>query len=170
VRVKTKLHIPPGPVPVHERLRLDGWFALDKALFTSEKIQGRIVELSLRAQGRPGERKTADPASVVSHMEGSYRLGGGVITLPSLSYTVPGAAIQLSGTYGLEGGALNFAGAAKMEASVSKMVGGWKGLLLKPADRLMKKDGAGTEVPIQITGTREKPKFTIEFDRLKISR
>jgi hypothetical protein len=103
-------------------------------------------------------------------MEGSYRLGGGVITLPSLSYTVPGAAIQLSGTYGLEGGALNFAGAAKMEASVSKMVGGWKGLLLKPADRLMKKDGAGTEVPIQITGTREKPKFTIEFDRLKISR
>jgi len=34
-----------------------------------------------------------------------------------------------------------------MEATVSKMVGGWKGLLLKPADRFFKKNGAGTEVP-----------------------
>ena len=63
--------------------------------------------------------------------------------------------------------ALNFAGTAKMEASVSKMVGGWKGMLLKPADRLFKKDGAGTEVPIQIDGTPENPKFGIEFNRLK---
>ena len=44
VTVKTKLHIPPGTAPLHERLMLDGWFALDKARFTSEKIQGRIAE------------------------------------------------------------------------------------------------------------------------------
>jgi hypothetical protein len=96
-------------------------------------------------------------------------LAGGVITLPALSYTVPGAEIQLKGTYVLDGGAINFDGAAKMEAPVSKMVGGWKGMLLKPADRLLKKDGAATEVPIQITGTREQPEFIVEFDRLKIS-
>jgi hypothetical protein len=53
-------------------------------------------------------------------------------------------------------------GTAKMEASVSKMVGGWKGLLLAPADRYFKKDGAGTEVPIHIEGTREEPKFGID--------
>ena len=54
-----------------------------------------------------------------------------------------------------------------MEASVSKIVGGWKGMLLMPADRYFKKDGAGTEVPIYIRGTRQAPKFGIDFERLK---
>ena len=89
-----------------------------------------------------------------------------MLTLPGLDYTVPGAKIDLKGTYGLDGGTLNFAGTAKMDATVSAMVGGWKGMLLKPADRLLKKDGAGTRVPIHIEGTREDPKFGIDFDRL----
>jgi hypothetical protein len=100
-------------------------------------------------------------------MQSSFQLAGGVITLPALSYTVPGATIQLKGTYGLEGGSLNFDGTAKMEASVSKMVGGWKGLLLTPADRFLRKNGAGTEVGIHIEGTREDPKFGIDLDRKK---
>lgn len=161
VTVQTKLHIPPGAVPIHERLSLDGRFVLDKAHFTSAKIQGRIAELSLRGQGRPGDVKTADTASFLSHMDGSFRLSRGVITLPALDYTVPGANIELKGTYVMEGGALDFDGTAKMEASVSKMVGGWKGFLLKPVDRHYKKDGAGTEVPIHINGTRKEPKFKI---------
>ena len=102
-------------------------------------------------------------------MQSSFQLAGGVVTLPALDYTVPGAAIQLKGSYTLEGGALDFAGTAKMDAPVSKMVGGWKGVLLKPANRLLKKDGAGTEVSIRIEGTREEPKFTVEFDRIKES-
>ena len=165
--MKTTLHIPPGPVPVHERLKLDGNFSLDQARFASAKIQGRIAELSLRGQGRPDELKTTDPASILSRMQGSFQLAGGVVTLPALNYTVPGAAIQLKGTYGLEGGAMKFEGAAKMVAPVSKMVGGWKGMLLKPADRFLSKDGAGTEVPIHIDGTRDDPKFGIDFDRMK---
>jgi hypothetical protein len=168
VTMKTRLHIPPGPEPVHERLKLGGWFSLNKALFTSEKIQGRIVELSLRGQGRPGDVKTTDPASVLSEIQSNFQLEDGVITLPALEYTVPGAKIELKGTYKLDGGALDFTGSAKLDASVSKMVGGWKGLLLSPADRYFKRDGAGTEVPIHIEGTRDAPKFGIELDRMKL--
>jgi hypothetical protein len=40
-------------------------------------------------------------------------------------------------------------------------------LLLKPVDRYFQKDGAGTEVPIHIDGTRENPQFRIDFDRMK---
>jgi len=47
------------------------------------------------------------------------------------------------------------------------MVGGWKGVLLKPADRFLKKDGAGTQIPIHIEGTREAPQFGIDFGRMK---
>ena len=46
------------------------------------------------------------------------------------------------------------------------MVGGWKGLLLKPADRLFKKNGAGTEVPIHINGTQEDPRFGVDLNRI----
>jgi hypothetical protein len=167
VTVKTGLHIPPGPKPVHERLTMSGSFVLDKARFASEKIQGRIAELSLRGRGRTDELKTTDPESILSRIRGDFQMAGGEVTLPALDYTVPGARIELKGTYGMEGGALDFAGRAKLEATVSKMVGGWKGLLLTPADRYFKRDGAGTEVPIHIEGTREEPKFAIDFDRMK---
>ncbi len=127
VTMKATVHIPPGTAPVDERMKLDGSFALDRARFTSDKIQRRIAELSLRGQGRPDELKTTDPASILSEMQGRIQLAGGVVTLPSLKYTVPGAKIQLAGTYGLADGALKFEGTAKMEASVSKMVGGVEG-------------------------------------------
>ena len=47
------------------------------------------------------------------------------------------------------------------------MVGGWKGLLLKPMDRYFQKDGAGTEVPIHINGTRENPHFGVDIKGMK---
>ena len=168
VTMKAALHIPPGPAPVHERLTLHGVFNLDQARFTSTKIQDGITQLSLRGQGRPKEVKAADPSSVRSTMQGNFQLAAGVVTLPTLTYTVPGATIQLKGTYGVEGGALDFAGAAKLDATVSQVVGGVWGVLLKPADRYFKKDGAGTEIPVHISGTREDPAFGVEIGRLKL--
>ncbi len=167
VKMKTRLHIPPGPAPVHQRLQLQGQFTLDQALFTSEKIQGGIRQLSLRGLGRPRDVKTTDPESIGSTMQGDFRMAGGTITLPNLVYTVPGATIELKGAYGLDGGTLDFTGKAKMQATVSQMVGGWLGALLKPADRYLKKDGAGTEVPIRIEGTRAQPKFGLDFGKKK---
>jgi hypothetical protein len=169
VTMKTRLHIPPGPQPVHRRLQLNGQFTLDQALFTSEKIQGRIEELSLRGQGRPKDMKTTDPGSIDSTMQGDFKMADGVITLPNLVYAVPGATIDLKGTYGLDGGTLDFTGTAKMQATVSQMVGGWVGALLKPANRFFSKDGSGTQVPIRIQGTREQPKFGLDFGGKKKS-
>jgi len=163
--MKAALHIPPGPAPVHERMTLKGNFNLDEAHFTSDKIQDRITELSLRGQGLPKQIKRADSSAVRSTMTGEFQMAKGVITLPSLIYMVPGANIELKGTYGMDGGALDFAGVAKLDATVSKMVGGVFGVLLKPADRFFKKDGAGTEVPIHISGTRQDPKFGVDFGR-----
>ena len=167
VTAKATLHIPPGPVPVHQRLQLKGRFMLSGALFTSDKIQGRIRQLSLRGQGRPKDVETADPESIGSTMQGDFKMAGGAISLPNLVYTVPGATIEVRGIYGLDDGTLDFTGKAMMEATVSQMVGGWKGALLKPADRFFSKDGAGTEVPIRIEGTRAQPKFGFDFGKKK---
>lgn len=168
VDVKSTLHIPPGPAPVHERMALKGQFTLDQAQFSSTKVQDRIQELSLRGQGKPKDAKDAKDAksagdqAVEAHMQSDFQIAAGVITLPNLAFDVPGADILLKGTYTLSGGGLDFKGLAKMQATVSKMVGGWKGFLLKPADRFFKKDGAGTEVPIHVAGTYKNPEFGVD--------
>jgi hypothetical protein len=95
-------------------------------------------------------------------MESDFEMAKGEIDLPNLAFTVPGADIELKGAYKLDGGQLGFIGVARMQATVSKMVGGWKGFLLKPADRFFKKDGAGTEVPIHIGGTYKNPEFGVD--------
>jgi hypothetical protein len=166
--LKSALEIPPGKAPVHERIRLKGHFTLDDAQFTSEKIQDRMAELSFRGQGDPkGAKQNNGGAAVRATMDSDFTLNNGVIALPDLKYSMPGADITVAGAYGMQGGRLDFTGTAKMDATVSQMLGGWKGLLAKPVDRFFKKDGAGTVVPIHIDGTRESPRFSVDFNRMK---
>lgn len=165
--LKATLEIPPGSASVEERLKLKGSFTLDNAQFTSVKIQNDVGQLSMRGQGLPKEARHSQGADVRSAMRSDFTMADATIALPNLKYTVPGAEIDLKGTYGMHGGLLNFVGTAKTEATVSEMVGGWKGALLKPADRYFKKDGAGTELPIHVSGTRENPQFGVDLGRMK---
>jgi hypothetical protein len=96
-------------------------------------------------------------------MQGNFRLANGELSVANLNYDVPGAKIKLDGIYSLDGNKFDFFGTANLEATVSEMVGGWKGILLKPVDRFFQKDGAGTQVPIKITGTRSEPHFGLNF-------
>ncbi len=166
--LNSSVEIPLGKEPVHERIRLKGRFSLDDAQFTNEKIQSRMADLSFRGQGDPKAAKQSGAAAGIhATMQSDFTMEHGVITLPDLKYSMPGAEIAMAGAYGVAGGRLDFTGTAKMTATVSQMIGGWKGLLAKPVDRFFKKDGAGTEVPIQIDGTREDPHFAVDFNRLK---
>jgi len=168
--MKGKLEIPPGPDAVQDRIKLNGVFSLANVRFTSANVQDRVSELSLRGQGISKDARSNDSSLVRSTMKGDFHMVNGVITLPTLDYTVPGAVVILNGTYGVDSGAVAFEGVAKLEATVSEIVGGWKGFLLKPVDRFFKKDGAGTQVPIHIRGTRDNPQFGIDLNRMKDSK
>lgn len=163
----TNLEVPPGKAKIADRLRLNGNFLLAHAEFTNQKVQDRIQELSLRGQGKPQKTKDPTAADVRSNMQSDFQMSNGLIALPNLKYTVPGAEIDLGGTYGVEGGTLNFRGKAKMQATISQMVGGWKGLLLTPLDPFFEKGGSGTVVPVTIGGTRKEPQFSVDFGKLK---
>jgi hypothetical protein len=39
----------------------------------------------------------------------------------------------------------------------------WKSLLLKPVDPFFKKNGAGAEIPVKISGTKSAPKFGLDL-------
>jgi hypothetical protein len=163
--LKTKLEIPPGTLPVEKKIKLNGNFKLEDVAFTSEKVQNDVGELSMRGQGQPKDAKNAGD-QVRSAIESDFTMANGVVTLPDIKYTVPGAEIDLAGKYGLDGSTLDFKGTARTDATVSRMVGGWKGFLLKPADKFFKRDGAGTVVPIHVDGTEQDPKFGVDFKKI----
>ncbi len=52
VKLHTTLDLPPGPQDVAHKVRLQGNFAIINGRFSSEKIQSKIDQLSLRSQGQ----------------------------------------------------------------------------------------------------------------------
>ena len=166
VTLTSALHLPPGPESFRERLWLSGRMQASGVHFTSERVEREITQLSLRGQGHPEALRSGPPAPVASAMTGDFTFADGVLALPDLVWQVPGAQIHVHGTYTLEGGALDFSGDARMQAALSQLVGGWRGLLLSPLNRVFAKNGAGTDVPIRLSGTRAEPHFAIELSRL----
>ena len=70
--------------------------------------------------------------------------------------------IQLAGDYGIDSEQIDLHGAARLQAKVSQTMTGWKRIALKPIDPFFAKDGVGTVLPIQVTGSRSAPKFGLD--------
>jgi hypothetical protein len=167
VDVTAQLDIPPGDAEVIERMRLAGSFQLASARFTSAAIQGQVDELSRRGRGRPKDGAVED---VASNMRGTFDLRDAILTLKSLRFAVEGAEVRLAGSYGVRSERLNFAGDLRLRARASQTQTGWKSLVLKPFDPLLRRDGAGTVVAIKIEGTRDKPEFGVDLKKSLLGR
>lgn len=163
IAFQSKVKIPPGETAVVERLQLDGAFTLNGVRFTSPDVQEKIASLSHHAQGQPKDKDTTD---VRADFEGYFHLRAGTLRLPQLHFEVPGADVSLDGQYVIPSGAIDFTGAAKLDATVSQMTTGWKHVLLRPFDPLFKRDGAGTYLPIKISGTRGSPSFKLDIGKI----
>jgi AsmA-like C-terminal region len=152
VKIKGKLVVPSSHRKALEKLVLDGEFGLDDARWSSQEVREKLQALSRRAEGKPADE---DAGSAVSDLRGKFHVEKGIVKFASLTFSVPGAAIDLTGTYQLAGGALDFNGHLRLEAKLSQTITGARSLFLKAVDPFFKKDGAGALVPISITGTRE---------------
>jgi hypothetical protein len=163
LETKTKLHIPPGNESVSKRIGLKAGFTLRQIHFTNPEVQDKVDMLSLRAQGDLKDAKPGAP-DVPSLMVGQFVLGGGKLSFSKLDYTLPGATVALRGEYSLDGDRFEFEGTRRTDAKVSQMVASkWKSLLLKPVDPFFKKNGAGAEIPVKISGTKSAPKFGLDL-------
>jgi hypothetical protein len=161
--MKTKLHIPPGKESVTRKIGLRGGFTLRQIHFTNPEVEDKVDMLSLRAQGHAKDAKPG-AEDVHSQMVGQFVLGGGKLNFSKLDYTLPGATVALTGEYSLDGDRFEFAGKVRTDAKVSQMVASkWKSLLLKPVDPFFKKNGAGAEIPVKVSGTRSAPKFGLDL-------
>jgi hypothetical protein len=160
VNLRTKMLLPPGKDKVIHRLSLDGDFGVNDAEFASVEVRDKLESLSRHALGKP---KDEDAGSAVTDLLGHFRLDHDIASFPRLSFRVPGAEVRLTGKYNLPDEALDFSGNLRMQAKLSQTVTGKKSFFLKLADPFFKKDGAGSVVPIRISGTRDNPKFALDL-------
>jgi hypothetical protein len=156
--LKAKVDVPPLSGKVREKLRLNGKFEVAQGKFLRSNVQDKVDGLSRRGQGEP---KNEEIDEVVSGMKGVFDLEGEVITFRSLSFGVPGAAVDLAGDYHFDG-PLDFHGTLKLDAKVSQTMTGWKRWVLKPVDPFFAKNGSGTFLRIKVDGTADQPKFALD--------
>ena len=135
-----RVALPPGKSPVPARLRLSGRFGLGDAEFSDKGVKDKLQELSRRSQGKKTEEMDD---RVLSKLHGTFAFKSGLFDLRDISFAVPGASVAMAGTYQLEQKILDFRGMLKMDASLSKAVGGVKSIFLKVVDPLFRKEGAG---------------------------
>jgi len=163
VEMTTKLSLPAGSADVADRLRLAGNFHVSDSHFSNEKVQSRLDSLSLRTQGRPKQAKDHAEENVPVDLQGVFTLQDGTFDFSVLHFQIPGTHVDMAGQYSLDGRTFDFRGKAMLDAKLSQMTTGWKSVLLKPVDRFFSKDGAGTEIPVKITGTESEPHFGLDF-------
>jgi hypothetical protein len=104
-----------------------------------------------------------DHSAVPSDLQGTFKLGEGVLSFSRLHFKIPGTHADVTGEYSLDGQTFDFHGMLKTDAKVSQMTTGWKSILLKPVDPFFHKHGAGAEIPFKVTGTRQAPKFGLDL-------
>jgi hypothetical protein len=164
--LRAHLSIPPGHVSVSQKMRVQGTFAIRGATFSNPNWQQTVDKLSERASGNPEQANAREARRVASQMAGSFDLENATLAIPRLDYQMPGAQVDLIGKYSLDGNAFDFNGTVRTKATASAMLTGWKSILAMPLDPLLKKNGAGLEVPITISGTRSQPKFGVNLGKL----
>ena len=162
INVDAKLDIPPGDRDVIDKIDLQGTFSVARAQFTSETIQNRVDELARRGQGRPKDTEIDD---VASNFRGAFRLSDARLNLNPLTFQVEGATVRLAGNYDTSREVLDFKGELRLQAKVSQTQTGWKRFVLKIFDPMLDGEGAGTVLPITITGTRDQPKFGADIKK-----
>jgi len=158
IAITARVHVPPLQGKVSEKLRLDGQFTVRQGQFRSEVVQDKLDALSRRAQGQPKNLTIED---VFSQLASQFHMEDETLSLPSLTFRLPGAAVDLAGRYELGEDQLDFAGTIKLDAKASQTQTGWKRWALKPVDPILAKNGAGTFLKVKITGTSKDPDWKV---------
>jgi hypothetical protein len=161
VQFEARLVIPPRKAKVLDKMMLRGTFGLTQAKFTDPSVQTKITGLSKHGQGIDNDEALAD---VMSNLRGTFIIENAAVAFPNLKFSVPGAMVDLAGRYGMRTQDIDFHGHLSMDATISEASGGGiKSFFLKAVDPFFKKDGAGTVLPIKITGNRKDPQFGLEL-------
>jgi hypothetical protein len=148
-----------------ERLKVDGNFDVPAEKLTDKATEQKLSAFSQRETGVKDSKPDANssvataeipasnvPRDVLSSLNGHAQIRNGVISTQRVRFLIPGAGVDLSGTFNLCDGAVHLDGNLRMQANVSHADTGFKSIILKPLIPFFKKKQAGAVVPIAVTG------------------
>lgn len=155
---------PPGKARFIQRIQFTADFMIDDGRFTRQRVQQNVDKLSERARGE----KDDDLRRVATTLKGHVALHGGVAHVSNASMQVPDARAEFSGTANLVNDQIRFEGRLRMAATASQAATGFKSVLLKVVDPLFKnkKRHAGSDLPVELTGTIGHPHVGLDLDRI----
>jgi hypothetical protein len=161
LKLRATFELPPGHVDPLQKMRLDGSFTIDDARFSSDGIQQKVNDLSHKAKG---EGDTGPAPQVWSDFNGRFAMHDGVIRFSTIKFAMPGARVDLNGSFAAQSQALDFRGTVRLDAKLSELTTGMKSVLLKLVEPVFRKKGV-TVVPITVGGTAKDPKLGLDFGR-----
>ena len=101
MKLRAKFELPPGHIDPEVKMRLsDGWFEIAEAHFPKGGVQAKVNELSEKARGAAADPQPAE--EVASDFQGRFEMRNGQIHFSQIRFAVPGARVDLAGTYALE--------------------------------------------------------------------
>jgi hypothetical protein len=165
VRLHLKVDLPPGRRRFLEKLRITGEIGIGEGRFTTPETQQGLERISRNAGDRQGT-----PSEVVSNLKGRVVAAGGLATLSGVTFSVPGASAEMSGTYQLIEHRVDLHGTAHLEEKLSKTTTGVKSLLLKLADPFFRKKKHLSVVPVRISGTYGNTSIQLDLSRRRKAR
>ena len=166
VSFRAKGVLPPGDRPFLSKVQLQGDFGIDDGNFTNSDTRREVFDLSRGASGQKkhdSKEDAPDPESVLSDLKGHVVVKDGTARFSDLSFSVPGAAARMNGTYNLISEKIDLRGTLTTKEEVSKTTHGVKALFLKMLDPFLKDKSAGYITPVKISGTYDHPSFGLDL-------
>jgi hypothetical protein len=161
LKLKATLVLPPGRQDNILKLHLDGTFDVATARFLQSEVQAKMNEYSTKARGVSDD--TPDP--VVSDFTGRFHMRDGVLQFDDVTFSMPGARVNVAGRYAMKTEAIDFRGTIRLDAKLSSLTTGVKATVLKLFDGLFRHQDV-TVIPITIGGTAKAPKVSLDVGRV----
>jgi hypothetical protein len=154
-KLQAKIRIPEEDKDLSDRLDVTAQFTLAQGHFGNPEVQAKVDTLSRKGQGEP---KDTEIAHVPSHLVAEMHWQRSVIQFSTLEFFVPGAQLDLQGSYALKGD-LAFSGDLLLDAKLSQTTTGAKSFFLRAVDPFFRGKNGGARIPLKISGTKDHPHF-----------
>jgi len=153
ITIKANALLPSSQEPFLKRLRMEGDFNINGGRFTKPETRQKVDAFSERTRMEKPPKDDPNPPPVIGEAKGHAVVKDGVATFTTLSFTIPGATAQLSGTFNLIDQTIHLTGDLQTQTDISHTTTGIKAVLLKPLVPFFKKKNKTSVMPIQVTGT-----------------
>ena len=166
INLQADVDLPPGDPNFLKKLELRGDFGMSDSRFTKGSTQAPINHLSESAEGMSKSEEKQDPNTVLSDIKGHVSAHNGIASLSHVSFIIPGADANMSGTYNLLDKAVHLEGTLRTTGEISDTTSGLKAGFLKLLSPFLKKHSV-TVVPFKITGTAQHSTLSLDLARKK---